>query len=126
MAAGPICGKLSHSLSTGETLAFFTDGFCAGLFVLTVGNIIVRPDIMQDKMPSETMTRFQTALLRFCSASLPNSVKVPRTAPEFPPVRGGKRQRAAVLSVRGDVQPFDFAGADGIIKRREPAFFPLL
>ena len=59
-------------------------------------SIIVRPDIMQDKMPSETMTRFQTALLRFCSASLPNSVKVPRTAPEFPPVRGGKRQRAAV------------------------------
>lgn len=96
MAAGPICGKLSHPLSAGETLAFFTDGFCAGLFVLTVGNIIVRPDIMQEKMPSETMTRFQTALLRFCSASLPNSVKVPRTAPEFPPVRGGKRQRAAV------------------------------
>lgn len=77
-------------------MRFFTDGFYACLFVLTVGNMIIRPDIMQDKMPSETMTRFQTALLRFCSASLPDSVKVPRTAPEFPPVRGGKRQRAAV------------------------------
>lgn len=77
-------------------MRFFTDGFYTGLFVLTVGNMIVRPDIMQEKMPSETMTRFQTALLRFCSASLPDSVKVPRAAPEFPPVRGGKRQRAAV------------------------------
>lgn len=96
MAAGPICDKLSHPLSAGKTLAFFTDSFCAGLFVLTVGNMIVRPDIMQDKMPSETMTRLQTALLRFCSASLPDSIKVPRAAPEFPPVRGGKRQRAAV------------------------------
>lgn len=77
-------------------------------------------------MPSETRFGLQTALSRLRRAGSPDSVKGFRAAPKFPPVGGFEGQRTAVLSVRGDVQPFDFADADGFVKRCEPAFFPLL